>query len=530
MDGYNMPNVALPTVTQNETCTKHVNEIIKYFCISHDAVGCGDCMIIDHKFCKIDRIQDISTDYFDGTEHQNILRKVEQFVKDIDEIKRELQASEGNVRLAYAKAIKDVAAFKKEIIDYLDDAESEMLDLINERKKKTVMLIEHKKHAANCIDRNIREIQTRFQLQVNQANELFVGAKQIMAKLNAIDENLNRLKNDTTIDVYKFQRSSYMDNMVKSFVPLGDMFDKTEQKVGNNESEEDCLISSKTVTGHSSLDRKSISDMDAYFDCEINIKTQDDASDCFIENCALLCSNQIIVTDRDNKCVKLVDVVDIKVSKYNLRYCPFGVAVVNPNLVAVTFPEKRKIQFLTIITGHKIIESHMLNVHTGCQKIAIYEDKIVGITDKSVEIMSISGQLIKSVSQPNLMWLMDIAVVPSSQMFYVSNISMGHNTVFKYDFDGNLIATYQNKDLVYVRGLEVTRDGTVLVCNWDRYSSIHMITPDCKKIKELLKDNIHVSFPYCVTFCNETNKLFVGNSYYNLDKKNKNGLKVFQLR
>ncbi|XP_060559304.1 E3 ubiquitin-protein ligase TRIM33-like [Ruditapes philippinarum] len=246
MDGYNMPNVALPTVTPNEICTKHKNEIIKYFCISHDAVGCGDCMIIHHKFCKIDRIQDKCTDYFDGTEHQNILRKVEQFVKDIDEIKRELQASEGNVRQAYAKAIKDVTAFKKEIIDYLDDAESEMLELIKERKRKTEMLIEDKKQAENCIDRNIREIQTQLQLQVNQANELFVGAKQIMAKLNAIDENLNRLKNDTTIDVYKFQRSSHMENMVKSFVPLGDMFDKTQQKIGNNESEEDCLISSKT--------------------------------------------------------------------------------------------------------------------------------------------------------------------------------------------------------------------------------------------------------------------------------------------
>ncbi|XP_060553965.1 E3 ubiquitin-protein ligase TRIM45-like [Ruditapes philippinarum] len=532
LDGDNMPKVTLPTVTPNacsDICTKHENEIIKYFCMSHDAVGCGDCMIIDHKSCKVDRIQDISTEYFNGTEHQNILKKVEQFVKDMDEIKRELQASEGNMRQAYTQAIKDVKAFKKEIIDYLNKAESEMLEMINERKKKNEMLIQELQQAESSIGRNIREIQTKLQLQVNQANDLFVEAKQVKAKLDVIDENLNRLKKDISIDVYTFQHSSSMEQMVKACVPLGDIVDGSKQKIENRASKHDCLVSGKEVTDHTGLDRKSISEMDAYFDCEINIKTQDDASDCFIGKCALICPSQIIVADEKNKCVKLVDVNNKEVSKYNLKYSPTGVAVVNPNRVAVTFPGDRKIQFLTITAGNKIIESDMINVHTSCKKIAIHEDKIIGITDTSVEIMSMSGQLIKSLSHPNMKWLIDIAVIPSSQIFYVSN-SLKCFDVFKFDFDGNLIATYKDKDLVDVRGLEVTRDGTVLVCNWTKYGSIHMITPDCKKIKELLKDDRHVRYPWCVTFCNETNKLFIVNNVSNLDKKFKNVLKVFQLR
>ncbi|XP_060559301.1 uncharacterized protein LOC132719542 [Ruditapes philippinarum] len=533
LDGDNMPKVTIPAVTPNacsDICTKHVNEIVKYFCMSHDAVGCGDCMIIDHKSCKIDRIQDISTEYFNGTEHQNILKKVKQFVKDMDEIKGELQASEGNTRQAYTQAIKDVKAFKKEIIDYLNKAESEMLEMINERKKKNEMMIQELQQAESRIRRNIKEIQTKLQLQVNQANELFVEAKQVKAKLNDFEENLNSLKKDTSIDVYEFQRSSHMEQMVKSCRPLGDIVDQTEQEVEHVVSKYDHLVSSKEVTDHTGLDRKSISEMDAYFDCEINIKTQDDSSDCFIASCALICPSQIIIIDENNKCLKLVEVNIKKVSKYKVKNIPTGVAVVNPNLVSVTFPGERKIQFFTITTSNKIIESDMIIVSTGCKKIAIYEDKIIGITSTSVEIMSMSGQLIKSISNPNMVWLMDIAVVPSSQMFYVSNGSLGYKAVFKFDFDGNLIATYQDKDLVDVRGLEVTRDGIVLVCNWASSGSIRMITPDCKMIKELLKGDRHVSYPYCVTFCNETNKLFVVNSHYNLDKKFRNVLKVFQLK
>jgi hypothetical protein len=271
--------------------------------------------------------------------------------------------------------------------------------------------------------------------------------------------------------------------------------------------------------------------MDAYFDCVINIKTQDDASNCFIKKCALICPSKIIVIDGDNKSVKLVDVSNKKVSKYNLKYSPTGVAVVNPNLVAVTFPDERKIQFFTITTGDKINESDMINVHTGCQKIAIHEGKIIGITNTpSVEIMSMSGQLIKSLSHSNMTRLMDIAVVPSSQMFYVSNSSLGYYGVLKFDFDGNLIATYQDKDLVHPKGVEVTRDGTVLGCDWAGDGSIHMITSDCKKIKVLMKENQHVNSPWCVTFCNDTNKLFVGNFATNIGKKFKNALRVFQLR
>jgi hypothetical protein len=498
--------------------------------MSHDALGCADCIIIDHKYCKVDRIQDKSTEYFNGTEHQNIQKKVEQFVKDIDEIKRELQASEENMRQAYAQAIKDVKTFKKEIINYLDDAEREMLELIKERKRKTEMLIEDKKQAENRIDRNISEIQTKLQLQVNQANELFVGAKQIMTKLNAIDKNLKKLKKDASIDIFAFQRFSHMDRMVKCCVPLGEIVDGAHRKGGLRTFKKDYLISSKGITNVIGSDRKSIYEMDAYYDCEINIKTQGDASDCDVDDCVLISPSKIIVTDRNNDCLKIVNICTKEVSKCKLKYRPYGVSVVSPNLVAVTFRYEKKIQFLTLATGNKINESGMIKVHKCCNNIAIHEDKIIGITSTSVEIMSMGGQLIQSISHPNMVWLMDIAVVPSSQMFYVSNGSSGYKAVCKFDFDGNLIATYQDKDLVDVRGLEVTRDGIVLVCNWASSGSIRMITPDCKKIKELLKGDGNVSYPYCVTFCNETNKLFVVNSHYNLDKKFRNVLKVFQLK
>ncbi|XP_060559306.1 uncharacterized protein LOC132719547 [Ruditapes philippinarum] len=531
LDGDNMPKVSLPAVTPNacsEICTKHENEIVKYFCMSHDAVGCGDCMIINHKSCKVDRIQDISLEYFNGTEHQNILKKVEQFVKDIDEIKWELQASEGNTRQAYTQAIKYVKAFKKEIIDYLNKAEREMLEMINERKKKNEMLIQELQQAESHIGRNIKEIQTKLQLQVNQANELFVEAKQVKAKLNVIGENLKRLNKDISIDVFEFQHSSHMEQMAKSCVPLGHIVDGSEQKVEHRASKQDCLIPGKEEADQTGLDKKSISEMDAYFDCEINIKTQDDVTDCFVQSCVLIYPSQVIVTDRKNKCVKLVDVNNKEVSKYNLKFIPSGVALVYPNLVAVTFRDEKTKQFFTLTTGNNIIENHMINVHTTCRKIEIHEDKIIGITNKSVEIMSMSGQKIKSISHPNMKCLMHSVVVPSSRMIYVSAGEI--NAVFKFDFDGNLIATYKDKNLVNVRGLEVTRDGTVLVCNWAEDGSIHMITPDCKKIKELLKDDRHVSYPWCLTYCNETNKLFVGNYAANIDKEFSNVMKLFQLR
>ncbi|XP_053391556.1 E3 ubiquitin-protein ligase TRIM33-like [Mercenaria mercenaria] len=41
-----------------EKCQVHKKEVIKFFCPKHEALGCNDCIVLNHRACDIDYIPD----------------------------------------------------------------------------------------------------------------------------------------------------------------------------------------------------------------------------------------------------------------------------------------------------------------------------------------------------------------------------------------------------------------------------------------------------------------------------------------
>lgn len=266
------------------------------------------------------------------------------------------------------------------------------------------------------------------------------------------------------------------------------------------------------------------------FEKEIEIKVSSDMADCKVYACALISPSQIALADAGNKSVKVVDVIygDL-VSAYKLESEPFHVAIVRVNLIAVTLPDKNEIMFLNISQGGKITPSHELKVNSKCKGVASDNESLFILYQDHVEILNIQGQQINQISHSVWDNLMEIALSHDSKTFYVTDSPLfGNARVYKFDYEGNLIATYVDKDLNDVRGLCVTKDDTVYVCNYEDKGSIHTISPNCKKIQEILKDNKHVRYPWCVAFCYKTEKLFVCNNELELSPDLRNKLKIFQ--
>ncbi|XP_053403818.1 uncharacterized protein LOC123555979 [Mercenaria mercenaria] len=509
LEGENMPKEKGLSVTLNacsELCTKHANEIVKFYCSAHDVVGCGDCMVLDHKACTVDRIQDISTRYFNGTEHQELQQKVDQFLKNIERINKDLKTSGETMQQAYKKAENDIKAFKKEITDYLDKAETDMMAKLNKRKLGAEKLISDLQRHENTMKDDIQELHEKLQLQLNQANKLFAAAKEMKKRITRIGDSIKQLQQDCQFNQYEFVRSKHVKEMFASKFKLGELLVKR------------------------AMDKINIAEMEPIFSGEIIIKTPDDTSDCFIHACALIASSRIILADEVNKCLKIVDTENRKVStKYKLKSGPTGVAVVARGRIAITLPNEKKIQFLTITKDDIITESYAIEVKDKCRKIACQEDKIIVAYRQHIVILSMDGQEINSTfTGSNQKWI-NPHIATDSKAVYVAYCFNELCNVSKFDFDGKLIGTYTDKDLVDARGLSVTRDGLVFVCNWEDAGSVHVISPECKKIKEVLKHNERVSRPWCVSLCDETYKLFLCNAVIgtNIDPKLKNDLKVF---
>ncbi|XP_053403962.1 uncharacterized protein LOC128558500 [Mercenaria mercenaria] len=519
LEGEDMPKARMSSMTLNacsELCAKHTNEIMKFYCSTHDVVGCGDCMVLDHKSCKVDRIQDISMNYLNGAEHQELQQKVDQFLQNIEQVKRQIQTNDKSIQQTYIKAVNDVKSFKKEILDYLDKAEADMLAELNKRKRSDEKLISDLKEHEKTMRSNVQELHEKLQLPLNHANELFVAAKEMKERITRIGDGLKQLQQDCQFKQCAFVCSKHIKEMVASQFKLGELLVKR-------------AVTGQIMVNKTFVDKKDITKMELLFDCEIGIKASDDTEDCSINACAPISYNRIILADRSNKCLKIVDIENRNiVEKYKLQSGPSGLAVITKNRIAVILPDEQKIQFLTLLECDKITESNAIKLKGKCWQIACQENKIMVLYRDHVVILNMDGQEIKAIYNPKMKFLHDIA--PDSKSLYISNGRYEAGNVFRFDFEGNLIATYKDKDLSNVRGLCVTRDGTILVCNWEDCGSIHMISQECKKIKDILKYNVHVNRPWCVSFCDETNRLFLCETSSTLDPKLKNVINIFQFK
>ncbi|XP_053396781.1 uncharacterized protein LOC123551264 [Mercenaria mercenaria] len=499
LEGEKMPKTQIASMTLDacsDLCVIHTNEIVKYYCSDHDLVGCVDCMVLEHKACKVELIKDISTTYFDGPEHKKLQIKVGNFLKTLEQVNEEIVINEKIMQEVYTKAVDDVKAFRKEIADYLDKAEKDIMSKLNDRRITDESVMSKLRKDRVSIKERIQNLQGKLKLQKNQANELFVAAKYLNEKVTSIDASITQMLTDSRIKSYRFYRSSEISEIVTSMPKLGELL----QNIAETEPQ-----------------------------CEIEIKALDDTFDCYIETCVLISERQLILIDSDNKCVKLVNVEKQLLSeKYKLRSKPHGVAAVSQNLIAVTLPDEQKLQFLTITHNEKLTGSHEIRLSDTCRSIDCKKDKLILAYEDHVEIRNITGQLIKTLSISDSKE--SIAFAADAKTFYVSNSPLIlAPSVYKYDFEGNVIASYEGNYLSGIAGLHITKDGTVLVGNWQRNGSILMLSPECRKICEIMKHSQHVSYPCSISYCDETRMLFICNYELNMDPKLKNVLKIFQM-
>ncbi|XP_045205072.2 uncharacterized protein LOC123557585 [Mercenaria mercenaria] len=512
LEGKSMPKSLVPEVDVepcSELCATHTNEIVKFYCSSHDKIGCGDCMVLEHKACKVERIQDISCSYFNGPEHTMQVKTVGQFLQSLEDLGTCIQFAGEDMNATYSRAIADIKTFRKEVNIYLDKAEAEIMAEVNNWKKKTGKTFSELNNDKLSIQNEIKELEEKLKLQSKKANELFMAAKQMKERMITIDTSIKQMFQKGQTQSFMFEPSSEIKQIISSKVPLGKLAEEVIKRNTQN--------------------KLTLDDMEPQFDGEINIKTPEDKSDCAIIASALISPSQIILADSKNNCLKMVDIEQRKLStRHELCSTPFNVAVVSRNLIAVTLPKKKKILFLSITQKNTLTESHDINVNGEIRKIACKNDTlIIGYTNK-IEILKMNGDVVKTISSTDLSCIDGIAFSHDSMAFYVTNL-YSSTKLYKFDFDGNILASYNDDTMQSVRGLTVTPDGTVLVCNWTENGSIDMISPACKKIKEILQQNEHVQYPYSVSFCCQTNKLFLSNSARSIDPKLKNVLKIFQM-
>ncbi|XP_060554335.1 uncharacterized protein LOC132715361 [Ruditapes philippinarum] len=492
LDATRMPKVLHqpPTSTYTDQsdklttpCCKHPKEMIKFYCHDHEALLCSVCVTLEHHAtsCKVNYIPDISGDIIDSNECQDILKAVnntsDKYQKFVEDVKKMTNKSNSSLE----DALADIKKFRQEINQRLDELERQIEDaakVIEQENNKHLKAVE-----TTCADitQSLKSSSDTIKHlnSSKQADKLFMELK--LAEKTMQNEEGKKL-----------QLSSYdiKEHTFKANEPIFDLL-KTENSLGT--------LTQKKLNIKSPF--APIKSRQFSHQGEICVKTSKDKCSYWITGMTLLTPDLLIITDRDNKAVKMVDISRQCVSdQLQLDNMPWDITTVTSTELAVTLPNKHTILLISV-SSNKLIKKHTMKVNGQCHGISCYQGKLVvtfrypaklQILDKNATILTtIDGKILFKVP---------LHVTCNKSSIYVSDFGM--KSVTRLNWQGDVIGSYSCTG--EPRGISLSNHCTVFMSDLNR-NVIEEISEDCSTGKVVLQNVIN---PYAVCLSEETKKMY----------------------
>jgi hypothetical protein len=152
------------TQSSSEKCKKHTSEFIKYYCRNHDFVGCGHCLLFDHRKCEPELINDIAKNLTESSDFKNILKELNELESLKTEVEASLEKNRNGNTGYHEKAIQGIQKHRAEINTWLDNLtskiEAEEIQIWKENETVLSKLEDWIKIISDMIDKVRDEINT----------------------------------------------------------------------------------------------------------------------------------------------------------------------------------------------------------------------------------------------------------------------------------------------------------------------------------------------------------------------------------
>jgi hypothetical protein len=227
--------------TREEKCKTHTSESVKYYCSVHDFIGCGDCIVSNHRTCEPEFIRDLALNLEASSEFKSMISKLQN--SDVEKVESETRIAryrkENNMLVA--KALRDIKEFRRDIECWLDKMETyiktEVRKISDDNEKSFSQLQQKVVEISDDIDR----INQLLDSNIHHGENLFIRMIECKPEVGIIDKTLSEIKSKLVFQRYKFERGEDMKEMLKSSDKLGSIkvITKTEKKQFNELSTED---------------------------------------------------------------------------------------------------------------------------------------------------------------------------------------------------------------------------------------------------------------------------------------------------
>lgn len=250
----------------------------------------------------------------------------------------------------------------------------------------------------------------------------------------------------------------------------------------------------------------------AYSGREVTVRSNGWTSDtkkCSITGCEFMSNGNLVLCDNTNKKLKVFDRKYKCTSVQTLPSQPWDVTLVDDDVMVVTLPERKQLQFVD--SNPRLMLKNSLNVVKHCWGVSHHRG-LLYVTcwsreSSEVLVLDMHGvpqRIIDTVEGKAFHTPWFVRVI--NDIIYVSD--WGTYDLFCLTSLGTRMQEYRNRSLVGPLGVTSDPDGNIYVCGRDS-NNIHQLLPDGTLQQIILSDKDGISQPINVCYCPSDDRFVV---------------------
>jgi len=529
-------NFAVSRDMCTETCRQHPQEIIKYFCKTHNILGCSACMTVEHRSCKgVQHIPKVAEAEANGQEYTGLVQELDTVLLRTRRLIKDSTDNKAKSQQMCDRALDDVIKAEKDVMEAFQKLKRNIQKEADKTKNKQIQKMDENIAVFDNIQQRAETLTKTFKsMKTNgQYCKLFTAMKVEKSGIHSLDAKLDKAANDNTVADFKFQPCRELEELLKRKDSLGNIC-QHDSDTGNTArlgkqsqvSNPSRKVASSVAKAMMKLPQDSVKGKATKVG-EINVKTDGDTVTCCIYGLVSLPNGRLVAADNYYEKVKLIDVQQARVvSALDLPGSPRDMTATDePGQIAVTLGNQNKIVVVKV-TGDSLLKDREIQTSSSCYGIASIKGNLVVslASPERLEIIDKHGTVLRRIEhdQKGKQLFHDvysIAASPQGDAIYVPDYDK--NTVTCLSASGEVKAVHTHSELRSARGAAVDQRGAVYVAG--RYSNnILQIIPDSRKVSELLSAKDGIADPRSLCYSADTDRLFVG-------QYDSNSILVYQL-
>ena len=476
------------------SCMKHE---VSIYCKEHCSLVCVNCRTLHHRRCKT---RDIDEEIlsFNVDDTKTTIDNFYALNKKISTLQEVRENDLSTLSLGAESCRDKVKQFREELSGMLGSMEAKSLSDISiletQEQEPIVQQVNICKSAMNRLDDDNRNLQ----LAIERADTRSIFMYNI--QLSQAVTSLTTITEEITTEVYQ-PHISFECNPAISFAGNQDL---------------------GTVKCHTTRtpQLKGFDEMCITAGNKINVELQSDGEYAWISGPTFLTSGELILCDRNNYKLKLLDKSLQMKESIDVPGRPWDVAPVNQHQVIVTFPFEQYLQFIQVTPSLAL--GRTLELEMQCRGAAVSRESIYisfdDLGECKIGIYDLTGKKKRMIGPysckdgSNLQFKKPLYIdVLNDEKIFVSGVDDKSNTstVYCLERNGNVLYSISNPSFNSCRGISVDENENLLLCDWISHK-VFLITKDGKEVREFLTEKDGLDQPYTTSFRRSDGTLVVG--------------------